>query len=113
MPNPDEIAKREATARKYIGAIYGKPGDEYGVTLFVSHHLKEIDAEFWTKHLGTDAPEPRQVLELLELRLDEDDEGEEDEIELLDFTLPEYVTDYVISVEFDETGDVSNVSMEN
>ena len=44
---PDELAKLEAAARVHIDAVYGTPGDEYGVTLFVSHHLNEIETSYW------------------------------------------------------------------
>ena len=39
--------------------------------------------------------------------------GGDDEIETFDFTLPEDVTDYVISVRFDESGQVEEISMES
>lgn len=111
----DQIARREAAARQHIGAVYGTPGDEFDVTLFVSHHLDDIDASYWIKRTGTATPEPRQVLDLLELGppWDEDDDDEEEEREGLDFTLPGGVTNYVICVEFDKTGNVANVSMES
>lgn len=37
---------------------------------------------------------------------------EDDECEVLDFTLPGGVTNYVICVDFDATGNVASVSME-
>ena len=119
MPlTPDELANREAAARAYISAIYGKPGDEFGVTLFVSHHLNEIETSYWLGHAGTAEPEPHQVLGLLELKPpveedEEEDEEEEGEAATLDFTLPGGVTNYVISVEFDDAGNVANVAMES
>ena len=111
MPSSsEEISRREIAARKHIEAIYGKPGDEYGVTLFVSHHLKEINPSYWAKHTGSDKPEAGQILGMLELRIDAE---EEDEIEIFDFSLPGGVTDYVISVEFNESGGIVGVSMES
>ena len=106
----EEISRREKAARAHIDAIYGTPEDEFGATLFVSHHLNELDASYWIKHTGIGAPEPSRVLELLELRIDPDDE---EELEILDFTLPGSVTNYVLSVEFDDTGKVVGVSMES
>ena len=76
--------------------------------MFVSHHLDELDDSYWMKHTGTSKPDARQVLRVLELRVDE-----EGEIDILDFTLPEGVTNYVISVEFDDSGNVAGVSMES
>jgi Protein of unknown function (DUF2004) len=111
MPaNPDEIKRREAAARAAIQEVFGTPGDEFGVTLFVSHHLEELDSGYWKKHLATEKPAPHRVLELLELR---SHWGGGDEIDTFDFTLPEQVTDYVICAKFDESGEISEVAMES
>lgn len=107
--NSEEISRREAAARAHIDSVYGTPEDEFGATLFVSHHLAELDASYWLKHAGTDKPEARQVLRMLELRID----PEEEEVDILDFTLPEGVTDYVICVEFDDAGKAVGVAMES
>ncbi|MCH9693475.1 MAG: DUF2004 domain-containing protein [Gammaproteobacteria bacterium] len=106
--NSEELSRREVVARKHICAAYGKPGDEYGVTLFVSHHLAEIDAEYWVKYTGVSKPEPQQVLDILELRLDP-----EEDLDTLDFTLPANATDYVVCVGFDDAGKVVSVEMES
>jgi hypothetical protein len=111
MPaRPDEIKKREAAARSAIKKAFGTTSDDTGATLFVSHHLEELDPAYWKKHLSTETPEPRLVLDLLELR---SHWGGDDDIDTFDFTLPEQVTDYVISVSFDEAGRVSEISMES
>ncbi|MES9988844.1 MAG: DUF2004 domain-containing protein [Candidatus Thiodiazotropha endolucinida] len=108
----EELEKRKITALSAIKSVYGTDADEYGATLFVSHHLEEIEQAFWKKHLGTTQPEPRSVLDMLILKShwsDEDDEG----IDTFDFTLPEDVTIYVISVSFDAVGEVEDISMES
>ena len=111
MPtNPDEIKRREAAARTAINKAFGTADDEFGATLFVSHHLEELDSSYWKKHLSTETPEPRRVLDLLVLR---SHWGGDDEIDTFDFTLPEEVTDYVISVTFDESGEVSEITTES
>jgi hypothetical protein len=51
------------------------------------------------------------VLDLLELRSCWGDE--EDGIDTFDFTLPESITNYVISVRFDEMGRVEEITMES
>ncbi len=107
-----EIKRREEAALAEINRVFGTEVDEYGATLFVSHHLEEIDASYWQKHLNTSRPEPRQVIDILQLRShwgDEDDDG----IDIFDFTLPDYVVNYVISVRFDEWGRVVDISMES
>ena len=53
-----------------------------------------------------------QVLDILVLQShwgEDDDDG----IDTFDFTLPDEVTNYVLSVEFDENGNVFGVSMES
>src|SRR5207248_362401 len=78
--------RREDAARAAIKRAFGTADDEFGATLFVSHHLEELDSSYWKKHLSTEAPDPRRVLELLELRSHWDGD---DEIDVFDFTLPE------------------------
>jgi hypothetical protein len=107
---PDEIQKREAAARAAIKKAFGTASDEFGATLFVTHHLEEVDSGYWVKHLSTEAPDPHRVLELLELK---SHWGGNNGIENFDFTLPEDATQYVISVKFDESGDVSDISTES
>lgn len=103
----DDIAKRVAAAET---AIRDAMDDESSVRLFVTHHLGELDAAYWKTHAGTPKPTPRQVVELLELR---SHWGGEDEIDRFDFTLPGDATNYVISVTFDDTGEVESVDMES
>jgi len=108
----DEALRREITARAAIKQSFGTGEDELGAHLFASHHLEELEGEYWQKHLGTSRPEPIRILDILELRShwgDEDDNG----LDVFDFTLPDDVTDYVISVRFDETGGVEEISMES
>ena len=106
----DEIEKRKNIALAAIRSAFGTEEDEYGATLFVSHHLDEIEETYWRKHLGAARPEPSRVLDILELRSylsGEEDEG----TETFDFTLPEGITNYVISVHFDESGQVDEIMM--
>ena len=111
MPaSPDEIKRREAAARAAIKKAYGTADDEYAATAFVSHHLEELDSAYWKKHFATEKPDAHRILESLVLR---SHWGGDDEIDTFDFTLPEEVTDYVVSVSFDESGDVSEITMES
>ena len=108
----NEIKKREEAALAAIKRDFGTPEDEYGATLFVYHHLEQIEESYWQKHLGTTRPEPRSVLDILVLRSHwsgEDDDG----IDTFDFTLPDEITNYVICVRFDESGQVEEVTMES
>jgi hypothetical protein len=113
MPaNHDEIEKRTKAALTAIKRAFGMEDDEYGATLFVSHHLTEVEEAYWQKHLGTAHPEPKSVLDILELQSHWGEEGD-DGIHTFDFTLPEGATQYVISVRFDESGQVEEITMES
>lgn len=108
----DEVLRRETAARAAIRQSFGTAEGESGAGLFASHHLDELDGDYWLKHLGTRNPEPVRILDILKLRSHwghEDDDG----MEVFDFTLPDDVTDYVISVRFDQTGEVEEISMES
>lgn len=105
----NEIENREKSAIAAIRSTFGTEDGESGATLFIEHHLSEIEGDYWQKHLGNPKPDPIKVLDILVLR---SHWGGEDDIETFDFTLPENVTDYVISVRFDESGQVEDISME-
>jgi hypothetical protein len=110
---PYEIQRREKAALAAIKKAFGTEEDEFGATLFVSHHLDEIDGIYWQKHLGTAQPDPSRVLDLLELRSHWGEEDDDEGIGTFDFTLPAGITNYVISVRFDGDGQVEEISMES
>jgi hypothetical protein len=108
----EEIERRKEIALQAIKAALGTEEDEYGATLFVSHHLEEVEDSYWTKHLQEPSPAPARVLDLLILKShwgDEDDDG----IDTFDFTLPGNATNYVVSVRFDDDGQVEEIAMES
>ena len=109
-PDNAEIQTRTNAALKAIKAAYGTADDEFGATLFVSHHLEELAASYWEKHFQAAKPAPEQILDVLVLQSDFD---EEEDLDSLDFTLPGEVTDYVLCVSFDEDGAVEAISMES
>ncbi len=86
--------------------------DENEVQLFCSHHLVEIDEDYWRENLGTPNQDPKRVLEILVLR-SHWSADEEDGIDNFDFTLPGEVTDYVLAVKFTEDGEVGWIAMES
>lgn len=108
--NSATIQKRTEDALAAIKAAYGTAADEFGATLFVTHHLEEIEATYWEKRLGTATPEPRQILDTLVLRSEFEDD---DDLDSFDFSLPDEVTNYVICVTFNEEGEVEEISMES
>ncbi len=94
-----------------VKALYGTPEGEFGPTLFVAHHLEELDVEAWEKTIGIRNPEPSQILDSLVLVASWGSEDEE-KVDTYDFSLPNDITDYLISVRFD--GDqIAEVSMES
>lgn len=96
----------EKKALEAIKKSSGTQQGEYGIDEFVSHHLAELPKTYWEKFLGTPSPSPDQVVDLLVLRSKWDDE------EVYDFTLPDDVTDYVVSVTFNENGEIEDITME-
>lgn len=105
-----EIRRREAAARAEFHRAVGTADDEFGATLFVSHHLDELDPSYWKKHVSTETPDQRRVLDLLVLK---SHWGGDDELDTFDFTLPGEITDYVLSVTFDESGAIAGMTMES
>lgn len=97
----------EKKALEGIKKSSGTEQGEYGIDEFVSHHLEELPKSYWEKHLGTSKPSNEQVIDLLVLRSKWEDE------EVYDFTLPDDVTDYVVSVSFDEDGEIDDIVMES
>lgn len=107
----DEIDERQASARQAIKSLYGRPEGEYGPTLFVSHHLDEIEPAYWLKTVGSERPKPEQVLDALVL-VDSWASAGDETVNTFDFTLPEDVSNYLLSVRFGGDGQVQDVSME-
>ena len=101
------LTQRKAIAIAAIKKIVGTEADTYGVTAFVQHHLDELPSEYWREHLGTDIPDLAAILNCLELVSHWDNDL------VFDFSLPGSVTDYVISVRFDKTGNPIDISMES
>lgn len=107
-----ELARRTRVALDAIRKSLGTEAGEFGATLFASHHLGELEASYWQARLQNDRPAPSQVLELLELQAHWGDD-DEDGIDTLDFGLPDGVSNYLLSVSFDENGEVEEIVMES
>lgn len=108
----DEAERRKTVALEAIKKAFGREDQEYGVNLFVEHHLAMIAASYWKAQLGFTEPSPKQVLSLLQFRScwgDDDQDG----FEFFDFTLPEEITDYVLCVRFGDNGQIDEIFMES
>jgi hypothetical protein len=111
MPaQPDEIQRRELAARRAIKRAFESDDDEMNARLFVSHHLAELDSDYWKRHFSVEKPSPDAVLDALVLR---SHWGGDDEVDAFDFTLPEDATNYVLCVRFDGQGQASEVVLES
>ena len=105
-----EPARRESAARQAIKADFDMENEDSAVALFVAFHLEELDGAYWQQHMDTARPDPSAVSDILVLR---EHWGEDDDMEFFDFALPGEVSDYVISVHFDQAGKVDDISMES
>ena len=103
------LKEREQQAIAAIRQALGTEAGEDNIDLFVEHHLAELPQSYWLEQLTSNTPQPSAVVGLLELR----SSWGEDDIEYFDFTLPADVTDYVVSVHFDESGSIDGISMES
>ena len=101
--------ERQKLALDAIKQAFGTEAGQDSINLFIEHHLEELPSSYWQQHLGCGAPEPAAILGLLQLR----SSWGEGEIEYFDFTLPDEVTDYVVSVHFDDAGAIDSISMES
>lgn len=108
----DKLDERQGSARQAIKSLYGKPEGEHGPTLFVSHHLNEIEPTYWLRTVGVERPKPEQVLDAL-LLVDSWGSGEGESVDTFDFGLPEDASNYLLSVRFGDDGQVLAVSMES
>jgi len=106
------VKGREQLARVAMRAALENQQAEDGVELFIQHHLEEIEPDYWKKYFGSAVPTPLQVLDLLVLAAPWEND-EIDSREMLDFTLPDEITQYVICVSFDAEGQVIDISMES
>lgn len=106
---PGEVEKRAKLALDAIREAYGTEAGEFSTTMFVGRHLEEVPQDYWQERTGASAPDPAAVLGLLELKSSWGD----GDIENFDFTLPGDVTNYVLSVHFDEFGVIDGISMES
>ena len=108
-----EVLRRTTAAREAISTACLDELDGSGVGLFISHHLEELDLEYWREHLDGAMPTPKNVLELLVLDSHWSEDDDENGVDYFDFVLPGDVSNYLISVHFDISGDVANISMES
>ncbi len=104
-----ESEKRQKLALDAIKQAFGTDSGEDSINLFVEHHLEELPQNYWQELLGASTPPPAAVIGLLQFH----SSWGENDIEYFDFTLPNDVTNYVVSVHFDGSGKIDGMSMES
>lgn len=109
MSHSTLLAQRASLARQAIAAAFDPADRDAPVALFVHHHLAELAPAEWQAVLGTERPAPDAVIASLVLVSNWGD----DDCEVLDFSLPDAVTDYVLAVRFDEQGRVAGIGMDS
>ena len=103
--------KRETIARAKLLEFLGTEEGEFGPVLFVNHHKEELDSEYWQRVFGNTDPTPEEIIKGLVL-VDSWASQEDGNFDTYDFSLPDAVTNYLVTVRFDGV-DVSDVSMES
>lgn len=114
MSTEEFIQRMEKKARDAIHQQFQHPVEDDQVLLFLQHHIEEIEAEYWLKHTAQAQPTPAQVLQILVLNPYMEWEFEEDEESyMIDFTLPDDATQYMLCVQFDRDEKLIGISMES
>ena len=104
-----EFERRKMLALEAIQQAHGTEAGADSVDFFVAHHLEELPAGYWQEQLATATPDALAVIGLLVLR----SSWGKNDLETFDFTLPGDVTNYVVSVHFDEAGEIDDIDMES
>ena len=104
-----EFERRKILAFVAIRQAHGTEGGPDSVDLFVAHHLEELPEGYWQDRVATATPDALAVIGLLVFR----SSWGKNDLETFDFTLPGDVTNYVVSVHFDEAGEIDGIDMES
>jgi len=104
-----EFERRKMLALAAIRQAHGTEAGADSVDFFVAHHLAEMSKGYWLEQLATATPDVAAVIELLVFR----SSWGKNDLESFDFTLPGDVTNYVVSVHFDEAGEIDGIDMES
>lgn len=101
----------EQAALATLKSLCGTSAGEDSVTLFVDHHLAELEPDYFSQTYGTPTPEAPQILASLIL-VDSWSSEDDGNVDVFDFSLPGNVTDYLLSVRF-SGDDIEDISMES
>lgn len=109
--NKSEIERNIVIALEKIKAVFDTPEGEESTTLFVSHHLNEIEPAQWQAAVGNKNPNPDQILASL-IPIDQWSSNDDEIIDTFDFSLPNDLTNYLLTVRVVD-GTASDVAMES
>ena len=104
-----EFERRKMLALVAIRQAHGTEDGADSVDFFVAHHLEDLPKGYWQEQLATATPDVAAVIGLLVFR----SSWGKNDLETFDFTLPGDVTNYVVSVHFDEAGEIDSLDMES
>ena len=106
------MTDKEKLSLDAIKANFGTEQGQFNTNLFISHHLEELDSEYWKTHFGSEKPDGKAILEKLVL-VDNWSSEDDTNMNVFDFSLPENITDYMLSVRLNPEGGVDEISMES
>jgi len=105
------LKQKEKLALAAIKRSFDTPEGEFGSTLFVAHHVEQLNANDWVAATGKKTPNSEQILDSLIL-IDSWSSEESEILDTFDFGLPHDISDYLLSVSF-EGDEVSEIAMES
>jgi len=110
-----EVDHFDSIARSAIRTDFAEDS-EGSSHLYLRHHANELSDEEWAQHFGSRDAKSRgvdQLLMAIHLKRIGLYPGSDDYVAVFDYTIDEDPPDYVLAVEFDESGTVFGISMES
>lgn len=105
QPSEDDRMKAAVAAIRETNAVQRFPA----IQQFAEHHLEELDPAYWDIHTGSNTPTIDDVRRMIIA----DSTWEDEDCIVVDCTLPDDVTNYLLSVRMDLQGNVTDVDMES
>ena len=109
------ISNRDVTNENMAHAVnairqHGHESVDYpAIKQYIEHHLDELDDAYWLSHTDTDNPSSDDVLEIMVADTTWSDNGDT----IVDCTLPGGVTNYLLSVRLNASGQCTGIEMES
>jgi hypothetical protein len=110
-----DTSRFESLARSAVRAEYAEDPDGSSC-LYLSHHAEEFSTEEMLTYFGTESADGLgvdQLLKAIHLKRIGLYPDSDDYVAVFDYTIDEDATDYVLAVQFDETGAPTGISMDS